>query len=101
MRCAERPASKPCSMIDAKGTHWLVRPALDPAGTMAGFESEASPEPVGGMAGFEFVCAEAVRRSTNSCHYRPLSGRMLVQVFRWARVKAIISAAWQQRTKDR
>jgi hypothetical protein len=52
MRWAESPANKLCSITAASGAHWLVRPALDPAGTLAGFAPEAAREPVGGMAGF-------------------------------------------------
>src|SRR6185437_1795480 len=56
-------------MMAENGSHWLVRPALEPVGTMAGFESESPSDPVGGMAGFESGAGRyrrTVSRSTSS-----------------------------------
>ena len=49
-------AAKGITMLEGvadSGAHWLVRPGLDPAGTLAGFAAGAASEPVGAMAGFD------------------------------------------------
>src|ERR1700746_1008269 len=53
MRWALKPTSTLAMITSARGSHWLLRPALLPAVEMAGFDSLLAPGPAGRMAGFD------------------------------------------------